>query len=815
MSGAPGQVGRWLAHLLPRRGGLLHHLLQLAEALLIVVAVAGGVLAWRLGQAPLDVDWLARRLEAAANAPGAPRLVIGHAALAWEGFAGGVDRPLDIRLSGAALLDAAGTPIAEVPQAELSLSLGGLLLGRIVPRALELDGVRLRAERTADGRLSLELGRLAEETAPPIPFPASGHGGLADLLAGLARPAGHDGGGRNSPWDQLVRVRIRDAGLTVNDRQLGAVWRAGPVTLDVVRRPRGGADATAELTLALADQRVVASARAALPPGGANTTAELHLTPLVPARLAALAPVLAPLKAVDAPVALTATAAFGSGLLPETVTLQARVGGGRLYIGDGSMPLVGAQLGLHASLAGLTLDVQRLETEPRPGGPRTVLRGNLQATRSDAGVAGTITGQFDQVAFADLAELWPEGVGGPGTRPWITENITSGLARNAHFQLRLTAKEDLSEATVTALSGGLDGQDLTVHWLRPVPPLEHGNAHLSFDSPDQLTIAVSGAAQSGGPQGALVAQSGKVVIVGLSGGDQFMTIDADLAGPVADLVGLLSHPRLHLLERSPVELNDPAGTVGGHLTVTRLPLVNSLAIDDVHIHAAGRLGGLHLARIAAGRDLDGGNFDFDVGNDGLNATGTAALAGIPAQLKVALDFRAGGPAQLTERISATATATAAQLAAAGLDTGDLVKGPVKLLASLTTRRDGHREIGVQADLGRAVLAVPRLGFRKPADAPASGELHMTLAHDRITAIDRLQHRRRRHRGGGARRLRRRPPREHPFRASAAGHQHRRCRRRAFPGRAGGAVGGQPERPQHRRLGRVRPRRQGQAGPRRQ
>jgi len=49
-------------------GRWLHRLVQLALALIVLAAAALGVLSWRLAQAPLDLPWLARRLEAAANA---------------------------------------------------------------------------------------------------------------------------------------------------------------------------------------------------------------------------------------------------------------------------------------------------------------------------------------------------------------------------------------------------------------------------------------------------------------------------------------------------------------------------------------------------------------------------------------------------------------------------------------------------------------------------------------------------------------------------------------------------------------------------
>jgi hypothetical protein len=714
-------------------GRTVHRLLRVVLAVALAAVVAGGALAWRLAQGPLEIGWLTRRLEAAVNTDGAPPvLVIGSAALAWEGFTQGVDRPFDIRLTGVALLDGNGLPIAEVPRAEVSLSVGWLMLGRIVPRALELDGVRLRGQRGENGRVAIDLGRLAEDatgSAPDTP------GVLATLLGELARPAETDSSARRSPWVQLSRLRIRDAALTMDDRQLGATWRASQVGLDAIRGPQGGAEAEGELTLALGDESLHVTASASLPAGGDSAAVEAHLTPVTPARLAVLAPGLAALRVLDAPVTLSATANVGADLVPAQMKLAARVGAGRLLLGAGSVPVMGGLAEVEGSLTAAVLTVQRLEVAPRPDGPRSVLRGSVRASHADGRLDATITGDLDQVAFADLPALWPAGLGDSGLRPWITENITDGRARNGHIVLALTAPDDLSDATVTSVSGGLDGQDLTVHWLRPVPPLEHGNARLTVDSPDALEIAVTSGRQAGGTQGGIAVQSGHLLITGLTEHDQYMTIDADLAGPAADLLTVLKHPRLRLLSRRPLNIRDATGNVAGKLTITRLFLDHRVTVDDIHIQTAGKAASLHLGGIVAGRDVDDGALDFEANNDGMKVTGTARLAGIAAQVQAELDFRDGRGTQVIQKVSVTGSATGSQLAAAGLDSAGVLDGPAALRVTQQTRRDGHGEVTVRGDLGQAALVLPWLNFSKSAGQPASGEMHVVLDHDQITAID--------------------------------------------------------------------------------
>ncbi|CAH2599641.1 conserved protein of unknown function [Rhodovastum atsumiense] len=741
-------------------GRQVHRFLQIALALVILLTASAGVLAWRLAQGPIELGWLARRIEAAANPEGSPiRVSLDSAGLAWEGFSQGVDMPLDIRLTGIVATDAAGNRVAEVPEADVSLSAASLLAGRIVPRALDIEGIRLRARRSEDGSVAVDLGPSGEAgqtgageagragdaasgDAPPATQPqdsrARGQDFVADLVRDLARPATSDAGVLGSRWSQLRRVRVRDAALTVEDRQLGTTWRASEVMLDIRRRPEGGAIGKAELALGLGDQVVRASAEAILQAGSQTTTVALQLSPVNPARLAKLAPALAPLAALDATVTLGGTAELSDDFAPQRFSLRTRIGAGRIFLGEGSAPLLGATAEFDGTPSQAELRLTRLELAPRPEGPRSVIQASAALRRAHGRLSADITVALDQVAFADLPALWPAGVGGPGTRPWITRNITAGSARNARIALTLMAAEDFSDADVTALSGGLDGEDLTLHWLRPVPPLEHGNARLSFVSRDEIEIAVTSGRQAGGTQGGIAVQSGRVTILGIAGHDQFLSLETDLAGPVPDLLAVLKHPRLRLLDRRPIPIQDAAGTIAGKLTLTRLPLKDDLPVEDIRIQSVGKLTKLHLGGIAAGHDLDRGTLDFEAGTEGLKLRGSATLAEIPTQLQVEMDFRSGPPTQVLQKITVSGNAEARQLAAAGLDSAGLLDGTTGLQATWQTRRNGRGEVSLRADLGRTVLQLPQLNFRKPAGRPATGEAHVLLERDQVTSIDRLR-----------------------------------------------------------------------------
>ena len=192
-------------------------------------ASASGASAWRLSQGPVDLPWFSGRLEDAANANGGPtRLAIGSAALAWEGFTKGVDRPLDLRLTDVTVTDQSGRRRINIPRAEVSLSLDALLLGRVVPRAVELDEPQLTLVRATDGAISLDLGSLADG-GEPAPAAAEDTSSLTCWRSWRGRPAA---------TGYAVRMRCWDSSAGCASMMRASHWSIGNLASRGGRRTR-------------------------------------------------------------------------------------------------------------------------------------------------------------------------------------------------------------------------------------------------------------------------------------------------------------------------------------------------------------------------------------------------------------------------------------------------------------------------------------------------------------------------------------------------------------------------------------------------
>jgi hypothetical protein len=731
-------------------GRVLHRLVTL----LLFVALGGTVLlaglAWRLSEGPVELPWLAQRMQEAANADaGAVRVSIGRAELTWEGFRLGVDRPLDVRLRDVAVTDPSRGHSVIVPQVDVSLALGGLLLGRIQPRALEIDSPRLVLLRTRAGEVRLDFagtgeagtseagtGEAGTDEAGADAVAETGPSALGALIAELARPPAAIGSwDRLGRFSQLRRVRIRNSTLTVIDQQLAVLWRAQVPEIDLRRQAHGGVEGAGSVNLAMGAEHASVRVSGSLSAGDGSIALSARLSDLSPAALARQTGTLEPLEALDTRMAGTLNLEIGPHQVLRRLAVDLHAGPGKVKIGPDVVLIAGADLVAEGTDRDLALKTFSLRLLANEGGPVSTVNGRGTLRRDAGRVRSVLSVAVDHVAFADLPRLWPRAIARPA-HDWITENITAGIVRDGHAEVAIDANDNLSDVALASATGSLLGEGVTVHWLRPVPPIDHGTVRLNILDADTFEILVSSGRQSldTGHESGLMVKSGRMRISGITQKDQVATIEAEIGGPVADAVTLLRNKRLHLFDRLQFELNDPGGQLSGTLAVT-LPLEEKLQIEDVPIQAKLHLQDAHFAGLVAGRNLDHGNVEIVASIEGMKLTGQAEVAGIPTQIEAEMNFRSGPPGQVVRRIVATGRATARQLAAAGLDAGEALDGNLALKAVVTDRRDGSGEILVDADLIGAGLLIEPIGWHKPAGQAAAGQARLKLRRGRLVGID--------------------------------------------------------------------------------
>ena len=718
----------------------VHRLLALGTALLVLVSCLLAAAAWRLSQGPIDLQsWSDPVRAALVDDTGPIHVSFDRVLLAWEGFHKGVDHPLDLRLTQVSLTDQAGQLLVAAPAAHVTFSLAGLLLGRIVPRELEVDHARTAVTRQTDGAFSLGWDISSENTSEGAVTPgdSTGRGSLDldQLREQLARPASSDHGRSRGLFDQIERAHFRNSDMTFRDSKSGLIVRTADLDLDLVRVRTGHVHGEIRAPLRVGDQPAGLTAQADWA-AGAESWIDVAVTPLRMSAAGSLPNQLDSLKALDLPLSVSATVGFDPGFRPGWVQAEIQLGEGHIRVGQGAVPIRSGTVAVSGTLDSINLTKAHFDLAHAPDGVAEIVDISGKITRAAERLSASLMIDLGKTDIADLPLLWPKGVGG-GAQPWVTEHVTAGTVTHGQVSLVVEADDALHDVVLTQAAGELDGTNGTFTWIDNVPPVEQTEFQLHLVDPDTLDIHVASGHQRIRTSSAdLLIGDSRMRITGLSMKDQIAVIRTQVSGPVASALALLKEPRLNLLSSHPIGLKPGAGDVSAILDFT-LPLQNNLQIDDVQIHADAHVAKLKLLDVVGGQDLDGGVFDLAIDKNGLSLKGRGSVAAIPVTGDGTMDFSNGAPDQVVQKITVSAQPDSLKLDQAGFHVTDFLDGPVPSTAVVTERRNGDGSIAINSDLTRSALMVDPLAWRKSPGTAATGAATVVLSHDRPVRIDNL------------------------------------------------------------------------------
>jgi hypothetical protein len=698
-------------------------------ALFLVAGLGVSALAWRLAEGPLHIPALTRLVEHALAQSGLQQSIqVADIVLAWDGFRRGGGSPLEIRVTGVQVFDDAGSLRQELPEIGVSLAFARLLRGEIALRDVTLRNPRIVLERGEDGSVSLAMGRLSGAQ------PAGGEGG--DVLQDLV-----GGGDTSGPLSALQDIVISGGNLIVLDRQLQLTWDLRDVAIRLRREGRGVAAGEGTAALLLPDQGEQVPVRLT---GRASAAGKLEghliLPALEPARIARLMPALAPLGLMHASVSLDMSGSFDStSQAPPAMRVGLRAGPGNMSLRpDKQMAFAGITLDASGTPQDLRLESLRI-TLPNAargtgGAPaaNSVISASGQAALRDGRWRGQLELGLDRLETADLPAYWPAEMA-RHAREWVLQNLTAGVFSGGHFTLKAESADDLSGLRLTDLAGTLRVEQATIHWLRPIPPLQNVTATASFGL-KEIVIRSEAGQQSGT---ALVAPDTTLRFSALDTDNEQMELTARLRGPVADAVTVIRHPRLKLFEKRPLDLTNPGGQLDGTLRLA-LPLLRDIPNEAIRVNAQLKLTGLRLDDVVAGQRLERGTAEMTVDTSRLRATGNAQIGGIPARLAVDMDFRQGPASQVVERIQATAQTDIGNLQRFGLDLEGLASGPVAADVTMETRRSGESRVSIRGDLRGADMTLTPLAWRKPPGQPATARAELRVVGEALRGLENLQ-----------------------------------------------------------------------------
>ncbi|MGF1611701.1 MAG: AsmA-like C-terminal domain-containing protein [Kiloniellales bacterium] len=704
----------------------------LVEVVIGVVAgilILAGIGIWRLSTGPAPVDFLTPRLEAAFNEAVATEagervsLSIGETVLTWEGWG----RTIDLRARRTTVTDTRGVTLARLPDVSVTLSLRALLQGVIAPTAVEVIEPSLVLIRRPDGEIAFGHGepdaaepRILEGQELSRTLPA-----LVEQLLSEPDPA--------KPLAFLDTVRLVDGNLTIRDETRGLSWRARAVSLGV-RSSKGGL--AGEGGLQLVQDRTPADVRFAFVYDSDSARVELasSFAGLRPDAFEALAPDPLLLAGLDLAFSGKASSRLALDGKIESASFEIGGGPGRLALADlfpEPRPL--QDLLIRGSYggpwSGLNIEAAeiRFGTLEAPG-PTLAAEGDLRWLDEDLRITGTA--RASGLVVEQLGDYWPRGLSENG-RDWIVENITAGSAEEAILNFDLTVPAgDFAAAEVAVLDGTLSYSNLEVHYLRPMPPVNAVSGIGSFDRNGMSLQA------TGGHIDGLEALETNISITGFQDPDQTIDINLPVTGSLRDVLTLLDHQRLRLVERLGI---DPQATEGLAAARARFafPLINDLKLDDVVIEAKANLTGVAVGNLLLGKDARNGKLSLDLTKDSMQIVGGLTLGPLPVQIDWTEDF--SGNAAERSLIKALASSVSDQQRAAfGFDIlPRQLHGPVAASVVAQLRRDDSASIKLALNLQDTALDASFLGWEKPAGVPGEARATLQLQGERLVGLDSL------------------------------------------------------------------------------
>jgi AsmA-like protein/uncharacterized protein DUF3971 len=698
-------------------------LLEILAAVVAGIVLVGAIGAWRLSQPePLRLSFLTPYVEQALTLPErSMNVAIDDTLITWAGWG----RTVDLRVRGVHILSNSGRELAALPELSLTLSVEALLHGMIAPTSIEVINPQVTLLRDHKGHF--RFGRALQISSSDTDASGGESPIIPEALAEFMAAPDY-----SKPTGYLRRVSIVDAKVVLVDRRSGLVWHAPSANFRFERHPGG---LSGHLQFQVQEMGRPARFEGDLVYDGGNQQVSINarFSGVDAASLGLLRAELMPLQGADFTLDGRVGTEIGLDGQLERIDFDVVGGPGNLTLPDqydDPLPIrkIAVTGKLDAGLDRLVIDLAQLDlgetsgtAEPAKPGPSVTLKGEVsglttyKAPRTGAlHVAADI--KANGIAVPDLGRYWPKDAA-PKPRKWIFANLGTGNVDdvNATLRLRLLGG-DVNAIAMDQVAGTLTGRGLTVHYLKPMPPITDAAATGSFN-------ATSFSANfTAGHVGGIAIDSGRIDITGFEKPVQTIKVEGTVRAAMPDALALLDHPRLGYMKRLGI---DPKASEGQ--TVTKLgvtfPADKDLVFEQVDLTAESNLVGAGIKHVMFGKDLDNANLELKLTRKSMVIDGTGRFAGIPSAITWNQSFVA---ADFDTKIALQGTATEDQRKALGVDLGPIVTGPTAFDITYTTYDDDSGDVTAKFDLTPTTLSFETLAWSKPAGTAGQAEAELVL-----------------------------------------------------------------------------------------
>ena len=730
--------------------GVVHIMAGLLAGTAIVLLT----LAWLLSRGPISLGFLAPYVGDLINdALPTVEAEFDDTILAWAGW----ERAVDLRVINLRVRADGGAVLVQVPEVAFSISTKALTRGIIAPAKVELFGPTLYAIRETDGRLNLALAGAG----------AVASGRLEPFLAQLTKASDPD-----DPLSYLEQIDITDADLIIEDTGRGRSW-VTPDTQISLRRDGARIDGETSFLIDLDGTVAEVSLVGTYDASTRRIDAGLSFDGVTPSVLADSAPEVDFLKSIDVPVHGTITIASSVDGVLESVGFD--------VTGDDGILHLPAPLGTNLQTESFSLrghfDASRRQLKiaefratfpsettlllPPPVDHRFPLSGiaaagtydgendslalemlelNLSGiTASASGTIGQLTSAPQVALMVDIPELtiaqskdyWPRSLG-TDAYDWVGSQVLAGVVSQLHLNLEGKATAD-GEFSLDKIDGGFEVSDATVRYADALPTISIADASAKFNK-DEMEFKVGQANSFGMNLG-----SGNIFLSGLSGDTEQARITTVVSGGFQKAMELMDREPLNFAEALDISPANATGTVRANLTFD-FPLEETLKWSGIKASATAELDSVSIPQGLFGLDVEEGQLELSIDNNGMSVTGELLLQNFPTILTWRQNFNESAPFKNRYEISTHVT-DVQNIADLGFDvspfSSDMIKGEVPVNVHVVETHDGNTELEARASLDGVLMSIPVINWRKEAGTPGEAQVSVRLQNNEVIGIPKF------------------------------------------------------------------------------
>lgn len=731
MSASAGRSRRFLIGLIRSPWVIALESLAVIAGLSILMI---GALLWRLSLGPIDLGFARPWLEEALRETGQDfDIETGRLALQWEG----AGKPVLLGLQDMRILRADRRTVLSVERAGVSLSLSRLVLGKIEPRRVILDGVSLRLVRGQDNTLALGMAQkegpsaqspaLEKESgdvsaAPPEPSAPEQTPQVADVGKWLWALTSRGGAGQEvlpGFLHALRRVEIRDARLMVEDHVNGVSWYLPQTDIDFARKDSG---LSVQIGLLLpGDARPSVLSLGVRQGGDAGDPAldvDMSLSGFDPRLVADRFGPLAFLSRQSLRVDVQGFARVAPDMRVKEASLAVSAGASLLDLPQVySRPVV--------------LDFLKLEALYDP--QERVVK-ILNAGLSLAGAVFDVSAKIDlgaqrlsarlragELSTDKLQGVWPDAIPEDNSTEWIHHRISRGKFSNLDAIVTVHRDPQSAEPVVEQCSATFAFDGVGVDYREPLYPVTGARGTGRFDAVKNELVFKGDRATIRDMQAHNISAVFDEI---LTAGKGTADLDFDLSGPLPTALSYLALEPIRMGDKLPVDPKTARGDSNLHVRIG-FPTVKDLPAEKVKVKVKGTVDNAFLPKIVAGLDIEGGPLRVETFDGYFTVGGKGQLSGRPVEMDWTQYLSlAGAPFAAQARAKLAADKGLRDYFHIALD--DYLDGTVPLDLTYTENKDDTARVKVAADLSPARVMVAPFLYDKPPGAVASASLDLSL-----------------------------------------------------------------------------------------